>query len=186
LKNGLAKIAKLRKILSNNHGFSLAEVMVAFSLLAIFLVAFTASQTDMLSDSEHLKIELDTQQFCEEKINDIKLDPPKFNDGLTLSPETGTFEGHESRTIYKYSIEYKRFELPDIFQLTSSGEEGENSSASSNQPNNYMNQVFKQIQENIKNLIWQVSVTVTNSETDHICILTAWVNNPEAKIKIGQ
>jgi type II secretory pathway pseudopilin PulG len=176
------------KLCHNPSGFSLVEVMVAFTLLANFLIVYVASKQGMLSDSANIKNELEVHQFCEEKINEIKLSPPPLNDQLTLTPETGVFKGEpdSGRDQFEYSIEYKRFTLPDIFQLANAGEEEDISDSLSNQPNAMMGQVFKQIQENIKNLIWQVSVTVKNKETDHICVLSAWINNPEAEIKIGR
>jgi hypothetical protein len=42
--------------------------------------------------------------------------------------------------------------------------------------------VFKKLKLNIERILWQVKVTITNTETDYGYELTSWITNTEAQL----
>ncbi|MGZ3788695.1 MAG: type IV pilus modification PilV family protein [Bacteriovorax sp.] len=169
-----------KKILGNNQGFTLMEVMIAISIFAVFATVFVTGQGYNLLDSSKLKEEMLMKDLCENKINDIIVNPPELRDALTLAPET---KDVESNPDYQYTVEYKKFFVPDMSKIT--GEEEEKSKEESAQ-DQMEKRIFKVFKENMEKMIWQVEVTVKNKNSDSKFRLSTWLYNQNADVQIGQ
>ena len=112
------------------------------------------------------------------KLNEITASPPVFTEALTMRAETKTFKKHEN---YEYTIEYKKFKVPNYDKMKSSGNKDSNSSA--NQI--IQKQIFKTIKENMEKLLWQARVEVHNKETNMTYELSTWFYNHKAKVIIS-
>ena len=109
-------------ILSNQNGFTLFEVMIAIAIFTIFATAFVTGEGYNLLDSSKLKEELIMKDLCENKINDIIVNPPELRDALTLTKETKDIEGYPE---YQTIVEFKKFFVPDMNKISgNTGEDG--------------------------------------------------------------
>jgi prepilin-type N-terminal cleavage/methylation domain-containing protein len=178
-------------------GFSLIEVLIAITLFAFFVTAFLTSQGYNVSDSQLSEEQLMLQQLCERKINELFLDPPKFQNILGTLKETKTFE-EKDLSSFEYTLEIKKLTIPDFAQLF--GQKGSVSEeAQDAYEGNYMNQssssskrnsglekmVFEELKKNIEKIVWQARVTVTNKETKYSYSLSTWLTNYNEKIQIN-
>lgn len=168
----------MTKITKNNKGFSLVEVLIALTIFAVFATAFISSQGSNIADSGRIDEENFIQQLCENKLNEIVLNPPEFRESLTLSKDTKGFETEDAKD-YEYTIEYRRLKIPNFAKIAGESNE-EGAQASSTQ-----GKVFDIIKKNIEEMIWQVSVTVRNKNTDYKFTLNAWLENTQAKVSIN-
>lgn len=160
---------------NRQDGFSLIEVMIALTVFAVFAVVFMTSQGQNIADSSRMRKETMLATLCETKINEIIAAPPELKESLTISKETKRFEKFPN---YEYSIEYRRLKLPDISKIVKESEEEED------QNGEIKKRIAKAVTDNMKEMIWQVQVTVTNKETGENYPLSAWVYNDKAKITI--
>ncbi len=182
LINGARTINSLKKIL-NQKGLTLFEIMIAFILFSVFYVVFIGSQRDNQQDSVLMEEELRLHSLAENVINDILFSPPPLNPALTLKVETNRFEDSELSD-FEYSIEYKQFELPNFFKILQGQQEGEEDEGQNPQMQ-YLNVLFEQIKENIKEALWQVRVTVKNKITGSTFTLSSWLRNPNYEIQVN-
>lgn len=168
------KIGKL-----NNSGFSLIEVLIAISIFSIFTVSFVTGLGYNLLDSSSLKDEMILKDLCESKINEIITNPPELKESLTLSKETKVFEKFAD---YSYTIQYKKFPVPDLNKImpASDGSDESNAQAQMNK------RIFTTFKENMEKMLWQVEVSVKNKTTERSFTLSSWILNPQAEVKIGQ
>lgn len=172
------------------------EVMIAITLFAFFITAFLASQGYNVTDSQLSEEQLMLQSLCERKINELVLDPPKFNNVTENLKETKTFEESEYSN-YEYTLEIKKLEIPDFAQLFN--QDGAVSEAGadaydgnyygegnqSNRNTNLEKMIFEQLKQNIEKVIWQARVTVTNKETKYNFTLSTYLTNYNEKIQLN-
>jgi prepilin-type N-terminal cleavage/methylation domain-containing protein len=165
--------------LSNQKGFTLVEVMIALTIFAVFISTFLMSQGTNISNSILMMEDITLHNLAESKMNEIILNPPVFTNGLENSNKSKNFkdEGYKK---YKYTIEYKKLEIPDLSQLMGQSEEDNPNEESRNGAIKKM--VFKKLKLNIERILWQVKVTITNTETDYGYELTSWITNTEAQL----
>jgi prepilin-type N-terminal cleavage/methylation domain-containing protein len=184
------------KTLNNNKGFSLLEVMIAFALFAFFATAFLTSQGYNVADSELSEEQLTLQLLAERKINELYLDPPKFNNVTENFKETKKFEEEDYQN-YEYTLEMRKMSVPDFAQLFSqkdaASDEAKESyegdyfnEGSKNQRNSGLEKlVFEQLKKNIEKVLWQARVTVTNKDTGYTHTLSTWITNYNEKIQLN-
>jgi prepilin-type N-terminal cleavage/methylation domain-containing protein len=171
-------MAKREKIISNQSGFTLLEVMIAIAIFTVFATVFVTGQGYNLIDSGKLRNELVLKDICENKMNDIISNPPELRDSLTLTNETKDVENNPN---YQYTIEYKKFKVPDMNKLKNSAEDD-----AQNNPQDAMEKrVFEIFKENMEKLIWQVEVTAKDKTTQDTFKLSTWLYNQNADVKIG-
>jgi prepilin-type N-terminal cleavage/methylation domain-containing protein len=171
-------MAKREKIISNQSGFTLLEVMIAIAIFTVFATVFVTGQGYNLIDSGKLRNELVLKDICENKINDIISNPPELRDSLTLTNETKDVENNPN---YQYTIEYKKFKVPDMNKLKNSAEDD-----AQNNPQDAMEKrVYEIFKENMEKLIWQVEVTAKDKTTLDTFKLSTWLYNQNAEVKIG-
>lgn len=169
----------------SNHqsGMTLMEVMIALTIFAVFIAAFMTSQGGNINRSLTMREEVKLKGLAEEVISNLVIKPPPLKDSLTLSPEIKTFENDPR---YEYKVEFFRFELPDLSAITGEGEgEGEEKANNNQGQAALAGQIYKKIEKALKEMLWQVRVTVTNKETKFSYDLTTWLYHHEAKIEIS-
>jgi len=183
-------------IIKNQKGFSLIEVLIAITLFAFFVTAFLTAQGFNVSDSQLSEEQLMLQQLCERKINELYLDPPKFQNIVGSLTETKTFEENEL-TNFEYTLEVKKLTIPDFAQLfgqkdgvSAEGKEAYEGSymneSNTSQRNSAMEKmVFEELRKNIEKIIWQARVTVTNKETKYSYTLATWLTNYNERIQLN-
>lgn len=164
-----------------NAGFSLLEVLMAITIFSFFVAAFYLNQGSGKSNSLLLREDITMHNLAEMKINEVLINPPQFTNATENDVESKNFE-QEDYQKYKYKIEYKKIETPDISALISSNDEGEDEDTSSQ---NLQKMVFEKIKENIEQILWQVKVTVINTETEYSYELSTWLINEEATVNIN-
>lgn len=174
----------LAKFLSNQKGFTLVEVMIALTLFALFVTAFIMSQGSNITMSTQMSEDLIMSSLAERKMNEVLIDPPEFTNATENDVETKNFE-EEGYKKYKYTIEFKKLEIPDLSQLmgqANSDEEAEENNGPDNRNDSIRKMVFQKLKLNIERILWQVKVTITNSETDYKHEVTSWITNDKAKL----
>lgn len=164
---------ELRKIL-NEKGFTLVEVMISLAIFAVFASAYLTAQGYNISDSTVMREELNLKRYAELKINEIIVTPPELKDSLTLTKDTGKFEEDDNFT---YSIEYKKFVVPDLNKITGGDEEAQDQNEA---------KIFDNIKKNLEKIIWQVEVTVKNETSERIYSVSTWLYNHQAQIMFEQ
>ena len=181
---------------NNQTGFSLIEVLIAITLFAFFVTAFLTAQGYNVSDSALSEEQLMLQQLCERKINELYLDPPKFQNMAMGLKETKTFEENDLKG-FEYTLEIKKLTIPDFAQLFGQkggvSEEGKdayegdylNDSNASKRNSGMEKMVFEELKKNIEKIVWQARVTVTNKETKYSYSLATWLTNYNEKIQLN-
>lgn len=166
------------KLLVDQNGFTLMEVMIALVIFSVFATAFVTGQGYNLLDSSKLKEEMLMKDYCENKINDIITNPPELRDALTLTKETKEIESNKD---YQYTVEYKNFFVPDMNKITGEAPQDEEESAQAQMEK----RIFKVFKDNMEKMIWQVEVTVKNKTNDSSFKLSTWLYNPNVDVQIG-
>jgi prepilin-type N-terminal cleavage/methylation domain-containing protein len=167
-------------ILKNQNGFTLVEVMIAFTIFAVFISVFLMSQGTNISNSVIMMEDITLHNLAESKMNEIILNPPTFTNGLENDKKSKNFEEEDYKK-YKYTIEYKKLEIPNLSELMGQTDE-EDDPAAESKNNAIKKMVFKKLKKNMELILWQVKVTTTNTETAYAYELTSWITNSEAKL----
>ncbi len=169
-------------IIKNNSGFTLMEVMIAISIFAIFATVFVTGQGYNLLDSSKIKEDILLKDICENKINEIIINPPELRDSLTISKET---KSDDHNPDYQITVEYKKFFVPEMDKITGVKNDSENSGENGTQ-GQIEKRIFKIFKDNMEKMIWQVEVSVKNKNTDSQFHLSSWLYNAGAEVQIGQ
>lgn len=167
-------MAKKLNKLFNKKGFTLVEVMISLAIFAVFASAYLTAQGFNISDSTVMREELELKRYAELKINQLIVTPPELKDSLTLRKDTGKFEENDN---FSYSIEYKKFIVPDLNKITGADEEAQD-------PNEA--KIFDNIKKNLEKIIWQVEVTVKNETSERIYSASTWLYNHQAQVMFEQ
>ena len=166
---------KLETHLLNQKGFTLMEVMIAVFIFSIFVAAYVTSQGEQLSDSAYMKEELKLKELAELKINEIMIDPPELNSALTSQKETKKFENEPSFT---YTTEYAALKIPDLSKVFGVQDDSESGADQTKK------KILEKVGKNLEEMIWQLRVTTTNTDTDFTFSLSTWLYKEDAKIDI--
>ncbi|MBT3983344.1 MAG: prepilin-type N-terminal cleavage/methylation domain-containing protein [Bacteriovoracaceae bacterium] len=161
----------------NQSGFTLMEVMIAITIFSLFIGAYMVAQGNNLLDSTNYNEELLLHNLCEDKINELIVNPPEFREAMTAAPDIKPFENHKN---YQYEIEYKKLKIPDLAKIQGKPEDEEEVSTDAK----YKKLVYDKMKKNLEEMVWQVKVTVRNKETKYHYSLTTWLYNYKAKIKM--
>lgn len=178
------------------RGFSLLEVMIAITLFAFFITAFLTGQGYNVSDSALSEEQLILQSLCERKINELIIDPPKFNNTTDGTKETKTFE-EKDFSGYEWTLEIKKLTIPDFGQLFSqkgaASEDAQDAyegdyyaeSGAGKRNTDMEKLIFEEMKKNIEKIIWQARVTVTNKETKYNFTLSTYLTNYNEKVQLN-
>ena len=165
----------------NDKGFSLLEVLMALTIFSFFITAFMMSQGYNISTSSLMREDITLHNLAELKINEALLNPPEFTNVTENEVESKNFELEDYKK-YKYTIEYKKMEIPNFNQLTGKGENDEADPYGENKNDAIKKMVYDKLKKNMEEILWQVRVTVTNTETDYSYELSTWIINNKVKI----
>ena len=163
---------------TNDKGFTLVEVMIAMAIFAVFITAFLMSQSSNIVGSSQMAEEITLHNLAESKINEILIDPPKFTNATENDVESKNFED-EGFKQYKYTIEYKKITFPNLADLMGDGDE-EDQQPDENQGIKKI--IYQNLKKNLEKMLWQVKVTITNTETDYQYSLSSWIPDSKAKV----
>jgi prepilin-type N-terminal cleavage/methylation domain-containing protein len=174
---------------NNNSGFTLMEVMIAIAIFVTFATVFVTGMGYNMMDSGKLKEDILLKDLCENKMNDIIVNPPELRESLTLTKETKDVENFDN---YQTIVEYRKFFVPDMNKIVGKGagadeaeENAESSSEQESQQAQLEQRIFTVFKENVEKMIWQVEVTTKNKTTGEEFKLSTWLFNPTADVKIG-
>lgn len=163
---------------------SLIEVMIALAIFAIFITAFMSGQGFNLADSYNLKTEMKLRNLAEQVINQVIVDPPELTESLTLRPQSQNFD-HDNN--YSYTIEWQRFDIADVLKGLSEAERQgrDRYSPEQVQRDNMQDRISQQIAENLKELVWQVMVTVEDRTTGDNFSLSTFIYNEAGQVNFS-
>lgn len=185
-----------RKLAKNQSGFSLLEVMIAIAIFAFFVTAYFTGQGYNVEDSVLSEEQLRLQQLAEQKINELVLDPPKFQNVVGTLKETKQFEDKEFSG-YEYTLELKKLTIPDFAQLFAQ-KGGTTEEAQDSYDGDYFNDsqqskrntgleklVFEELKKNIEKIVWQARITVVNKETKYNYSLSTFLTNHNERVQLN-
>ena len=141
------------------------------------------SQGYNISTSSLMREDITLHNLAELKINEVLLNPPEFTNATENDVESKNFE-MEDYKIYKYKIEYKKMEVPNFNQLTGKSDDDDSNMDLENGSNGdaIKKMVYDKLKKNMEEILWQVKVTVINTETDYSYELSSWIINDNAQI----
>lgn len=166
---------------NNQRGFTLIEIIIAMTIFAVFIAVYVSTQGSNLADSTLLREEIFLRQLAEEKMAEMIVNPPELRDSLTLSKDTKSFEQYDN---YQYTIEWKKFTLPDLSKIKGQSEEEDDNQNDTAKASGIEKNLFNKIKENMEKLIWQVKISVKNKETNFSYSVSTWIINEDHKVKI--
>lgn len=166
------------KRVRKEDGFTLLEVLIALAIFAFFSSVYVTRESYNLSLSSHIKEEVKLKDLCEQVINNILSTPQQFSETLLTVPETKKFEDDQA---YSYTVEWKKLQIPDFNQLLPEDQRSDESQGTSGIEKSLM----AQVKTNMEAMLWQVKVTVKNTETDYSYSLSTWLYNNKADVKFG-
>ncbi len=163
------------KLLRQQDGFSLIEVMIALAIFAVFITSFMAGQGYNITDSAGFRTELKLKELAINKLNEIIVDPPEFTKQLTLTPDKGKFENDET---FEWQLEYTEFLIPNINEIQGKEEEEDDNA------NALQKKIFENVKKNLEKMIWQVRITVTDTNTNDSYSVSTWLMNDKHEAQI--
>lgn len=164
----------VKKMIRNQKGMTLIEVLIAITLFGVFVTAFVTRNGMNLQSSLNFKNELKLRDLTASIINEILINPPELTDSLTLSPKTKAIEKMPGFT---YSITWKNFNIPDYTKMSGKNQDDPRAA--------FQKKVFEQVKENMKLLVWQLAVEVRDSDTNSSYRLATWIYNDKAKVVLS-
>ena len=171
-----------KKLTQDKNGFALVEVMIALLIFSVFAVGIISIQSSNVTSSTMLAEDLNLHNLAELKMNEILISDIKFTNATENDPETGEFEieGYEN---YKFTVEFKKIEIPDLQAIMGKQEKDDPYGESSNN-DALQKTIFDNIKKNIEKILWQVKVIVTNKDTGQEYELNSWIKNKQEKVEI--
>ncbi len=164
---------------NSQGGFSLFEVLVAISIFAVFFIVFANSFFHNQRASTELNQELAMSSLAEKVIRETLVAMPALSESLHKSNKKETFEAPNQD--YTYTVEWSRLEFPNFGELMNAANPEEEASANQS----IMNQVFKQVQEATKDVVWQMRLTIIHTASGREYPVSFWVKNPNKEITLS-
>ena len=167
-----------KRLINSQSGFSILEVMVALAIFGAYATAMILTQISNTDRSMNMGKDMKLHTIAQMKMNEVLMRRNEFTNATENDAENGTIdiEGLEN---FKFLIEYKRNIFPDFAALMGQTEEESNQV----DPNAAVKKlIFDKMKKNIEEMIWQVKVTITNTNDGASYELNSWVNKDNAKL----
>jgi prepilin-type N-terminal cleavage/methylation domain-containing protein len=165
-------------MINDNRGFSLLEVVIALTIFSVFFLAFFTSQGFNIATSTRINDSATMHTLADRIINEELLNPPQFTEALDNEVKTEGFKEPDYQ-IYTYRVEYKKIKIPNLSQITGQTQENQQQ----NDP--VTTQIFEKIKINMERMLWQLRVTITNTNNNTEYELTTWVTNNNAQMDLN-
>ena len=162
------------------NGFTLLEVMIALLIFSIFILSFMSVQNSNINSSYKAQSELYLKSYAINKLNEIITTPPSFQEALTLRALTGVFKDNDD---IEWEITYRRFEAPGYAVI--SGIKTDEQNLEEREKHALGTKIYENIKKNMKDLLWQVQVKVTQKTTNKFYIISTWIKNTQAKVELN-
>ncbi|MAX67416.1 MAG: prepilin-type N-terminal cleavage/methylation domain-containing protein [Bacteriovoracaceae bacterium] len=159
-------------------GFSLLEVLIALAIFSVYATAIIFRVSNNVTGSMQMAEDITLHNLAELKMNEVLIGNKEFTNVTENEVDTGKFdiEGYKE---FQYEVKIRKMKFPDLTQIMGNSEE-ENQQDQSN--NAIQKLIFDKMKKNIEEIIWQVSVTVTNPATEYSYQLNSWINKSNVKI----
>ena len=156
-------------------GFSILEVLIALLIFGIFAGSIIFRLGNNVTGSIQMAEDISLHNLAELKMNEVLISQKEFTNATENDVDTGNFdiEGYKQ---FKYKVEIKKNEFPNFSQLTGTSEEDQQESSA------LQKLIFEKLKKNMEILVWQVKVTVTNTDTNYSYELNSWIENTGGKI----
>lgn len=153
--------------------------MIALAIFSAFILGIYTTVGHNVSSSVLFKEDINLHNLAELKMNEILLSKRKFTNATESDTDSGNFEipGFEK---YKYEIKIVPTKFPDFSQIMGKSEQDDNSS-----PNPIQKVIFDKLKKNLEEIMWQVTVTTTNTENNYAYELKSWVEKSNPKLDIN-
>ena len=161
--------------LQNEDGFTLIEVLMALAIFSSFLLSVYVTISHNVSSSILMKEDLNLHNLAQMKMDEVLLDKKEFTNATENDVKTGSIE-IEGLENYKFEIKITPTKFPDLTQILGQSEDEQNTG------DPVQKILFKKLKTNIEEIIWQVQVTVTNTDNDYSYELKSWINKSNPKI----
>ena len=167
---------------TNDEGFSLIEMMIALTILAVFIGSFVFSQGQNIHDSIMIDEELKMQTLASLAMEKLLADPPPLNESLTLTKERKGFED-PLYSDYEFITEFKKFTIPNLFSQAGGPDQDSQDSSSGQVLGGQTQQIiYDNIKRNVERILWQVKITVVNKITGVQYPLSTWIRAREQRV----
>ena len=166
--------------IKNQDGFSLFEVLIAISVFAVFFIVFANSFFQNQRASSEINEEIMMSTLAEKVVREVLISPPSMNESLHKSNKKENFEDASLKD-YTYTTEWSRLELPNLGELMKLS----NTEQEPNAQQSIMSQVFKQVQESTKDILWQLRITIIHTPSGRQYPISGWIKNPDKEISLG-
>lgn len=167
----------VKGIIKNQKGFSLVEVMIALAIFSVFVTSLILTQSTNVNNSILMAEDLTLHNLAVSKMNEVLIQEKEFTNATEKDVDSGNFKDEYQK--YKYTIEYKKNKFPEFNQIM-----GQEEDEYSNKDETIKKKIFEKLKKNVETMIWQVKVTITNTETDYKYELKSWVTNHKAKLDL--
>lgn len=163
-------------------GFTLVEIMIAMTIFALFTTAFLMSQGTNIEGSALMQEDIILHSLAQRKMNEVLIDKPVFTNATENDVDSKNFEDQDYKK-YKYTVEYKKLKFPNFQQLIGKTQDEDSNQQDPNAAVKKM--VFDKLKKNVEEMLWQVKVTITNTETNYSFELSSWVVNDDAQVDVN-
>ena len=168
--------------MNSQKGFSLVEVLISLTLFGVFIITFYSSQGNNTLDSELMEEDLALAELAQNMMEETILNTPPVTLGAA---DFKNFEETRNQK-YKYSVEVKKLELPELGKLMGNKNNQDDNAdiAQKDEQSGMEKMVLNKLQQNMEKLIVQIRVTVRNKETKYSYGLSSWVRDYKKNVDL--
>jgi len=168
----------VKRLINAQSGFSILEVMVALAIFGAYATVMILTQVSNTDRSMNMAKDLKLHTLAQMKMNEVLIRKNEFTNASENDVETGNIE-IEGLEYFKFQVEFKRNEFPDFSALMGQTDE----QVAEADPNAGIKKlIFDKMKKNVEEMIWQVKVTIINTQDSTSYELNSWVNKDNAKL----
>jgi len=166
----------VKKLIYTEKGFTLIEVLFSLAIFAAFLLGIYVTISHNVSSSILMKEDINLHNLAELKMNEVLLDKKEFTNATATDVDSGSFE-IEGFKNYKFEVKITPTKFPDFSQIMGKSEDEDQGSG-----DRIQKVIFEKLKKNLEEMIWQINITVTNTDNDYSYELKSWVNKSNPKM----